>query len=461
VKPFYVFGIDLSVQNRLGSEEYGLYFSLYSLSILMNVILDMGINSYNTKNIAQNPKVLQKYLGKIFGIRIALFFLYAAVVFSIGLILDYDWVRFEMLLWLVVNQFFAAGILFLRSNFGGLHLFKLDGLVSVLDRIVLIGIASVLLWSGLFDYSFDIMYFIFAQTISYILTFFFALVVLYAKTKSIKIKFDRKMAVTILRRSMPYALLIILMMIYTRVDSVMIERISGSKEAGYYAQSFRILDAFNMIGYLFVGLLLPMISRLIKNKGDFIELVDLSFRILIPFSIVILGISFFYSDQILSFAYNDIGPNTPKTFFYLMISFVGMCLTFVYGTLLTANGSMKTLNYAALSGLILNIVLNSILIPLKGAEGAAIATVFTQALVALIQILTTHKLFQAERLVKTYMLIVVFAILVGGLFYGMSLVNFSWIGIIFINIALSLILYFTFGILRLKDLKKIISNNGE
>ncbi|MEZ4937459.1 MAG: oligosaccharide flippase family protein [Crocinitomicaceae bacterium] len=461
VKPFYVFGVDLSVQNRLGSETYGMYFSLYSLALLFNVILDMGLNNYNTKNIAQNPQVLQKYLGKMLSIRVMLFILYSMIVTSVGIILGYDWLRFEILFWLIINQFLASGLQFLRSNFSGLHLFKLDGLISILDRLILIGLAAALLWSGWFEYYFDIKYFIYAQTISYVIAFGIGILILFVKARNLRLQIDKKITVTILKRSFPYALLIILMMIYTRVDSVMIERISGPEEAGFYAQSFRILDAFYMIGYLFVGILYPMTSRLLKQKGDFLDLVDQAYRLLIPGAFVIAVLSYFYADPILNFAYSSTGPNAGVTFFYLMAAFVGISIAFVFGTLLTANGSLRLLNYFAIGGLILNIVLNSVFIPEKGAEGAALATLFTEALVAILQMITVHQLFKAKMLYRAYLQTVLFVTSISILFYMTSRLEISWVAIIFLNIALALLLYFVFGLIKIRDLKKILLKNGE
>ncbi|MCB0477554.1 MAG: oligosaccharide flippase family protein [Crocinitomicaceae bacterium] len=461
VKPFYVFGIDLSVQNRLGSEVYGMYFSLYSLALLFNVILDMGISNYNTKNIAQNPRVLQKYLGRMLTIRVMLFILYSMIVTSVGIFLGYDWVRFEILFWLILNQFLASGLQFLRSNFSGLHLFKIDGFLSILDRLILIGLAAVLLWSGIFDYYFDIKYFIYIQTISYILAFLIGLIILFVKANNVKIKFDKRITVTILKRSFPYALLIILMMLYTRVDSVMIERISGPEEAGYYAQSFRILDALYMIGYLFVGILYPMISRMLKEKGDYMDLVKQAFNLLIPGAVLIAILSFFFADDVLHFAYASVGPNSAKTFYYLMFAFVGISLAFVYGTLLTAYGSLRLLNYFAIGGLILNISLNSILIPQKGAEGAALATLLTEALIAILQILAVHQIFKANHLYRSYFLTFLFCGVVSVLCYFTSQLEISWVAIIFLNIALSIVVYFAFGLIKIRDLKKILINNGK
>ena len=73
----------------------------------------------------------------------------------------------------------------------------------------------------------------------------------------------------LIKQSFPYALLILLMMFYNRVDSIMIERLleDGDMQAGIYAQGFRYLDAVNMFALLFAGLLLPMFSKMLaKNE---------------------------------------------------------------------------------------------------------------------------------------------------------------------------------------------------
>ena len=64
----------------------------------------------------------------------------------------------------------------------------------------------------------------------------------------------------ILRKSFPYALLILLMGFYYRTDGIMLERMleNGAYEAGVYAQAFRFFEAGNMLAYLFGVLLFPM-----------------------------------------------------------------------------------------------------------------------------------------------------------------------------------------------------------
>jgi O-antigen/teichoic acid export membrane protein len=59
----------------------------------------------------------------------------------------------------------------------------------------------------------------------------------------------------------------------------MLERMldNGARQAGIYAQSFRLMDAANMIAYLFAGLLLPMFSHMIKERAEIISLLRLAY----------------------------------------------------------------------------------------------------------------------------------------------------------------------------------------
>ena len=88
VKPIAIFGIDAAVQNRVPAEDYGIYFSLLNFSFLFNILLDLGINNFTTKNVAQYPEMASKYLGKVLGFRFILFILYAVVTYTVALVLN-------------------------------------------------------------------------------------------------------------------------------------------------------------------------------------------------------------------------------------------------------------------------------------------------------------------------------------------------------------------------------------
>ena len=396
VKPFYILGIDAEVQNRVGEEVYGNYFSLLNFSFLLNILLDLGITNYNTRNIAQHPQLLKKHFFKIMSLRFALFLLYASFTVLTGALVGYDSYEMYLLLILMINQFFVAIIQFSRSNFAGLHLFKTDAFISILDRSLLIIFCSMLLWGHVLGEQFQIEWFVYAQTLAYGLSALISMLILKKEVGQFSLKIKKTFSLAILKQSFPYALLIFLMMMYNRVDAVMIERLlpDGNEQAGIYAQGFRILDAVNMFALLFAGLLLPIFARLIKQKGDVREMMELSLRILIVFSISAGILGYFFQEDLLMLRYPSATAESWVTFGYLIMTFIPVSITYVFGTLLTANGSLKQLNLMALFGVVLNVILNFILINQYKAEGAAIATLVTQTVTAFIQVFLVYWIFR-------------------------------------------------------------------
>ena len=134
IKPFWILGIDRTVQNTVGSENYGLFFALFNFSFLLNIFLDAGITGFNNRHIARNPEDLPNTIGKIVVLKLILAIIYAVFTIGAGILVGYGQDQMEMLYFLCFNQFLLSFILYFRSNISGLHLFKTDSMLSVLDH---------------------------------------------------------------------------------------------------------------------------------------------------------------------------------------------------------------------------------------------------------------------------------------------------------------------------------------
>lgn len=400
IKPFWILGIDRTVQNVVGDQNYGLYFALFNFSMILNILLDLGITNFNNRNIAQHNSLLAKHLSNIIGLKFLLAFFYAIVCLSVALVIGYNKIQFHLLFFLIFNQFLVSFILYLRSNISALQLFRTDSILSVLDRTLMIIICSILLYTNVLGKTFTIEWFVYAQTISYLLTGFATLLIVLAKSGKITIHFDYRFFLVFLKQSYPYAVLILLMSFYNRIDSVLIERLLpgplGKEQAGIYAQAFRLLDAVSMLGVLFAGLLLPMFSKMIKDKDPVGHMTQLSYSLIIVPSLIIAFSCFFYDGEIMDVLYDSNSATSAKILSILMVGFLGIMTTYIFGTLLTANGSLKQLNIMASCGMALNVVLNLILIPKFMAFGSAYASLATQFMTAISQVTIVVLLFKLQ-----------------------------------------------------------------
>ncbi len=411
IKPFWILIIEPKVQDKVGNVDYGEYFVIFSFSFLLSVFLDFGLTNFNNRNIAQHTHLLSKHLSKMMSLKFAMGIFFTVVTMIVGLfIFEYN---FKLLLLLCFNNFFLSFILFLRSNLLALHLFKVDSIISVLDRVIMIAIVGAMLL-GWFGLNVDVMNFVYAQTVGYALTALIAFIVVLNKTHTFKLNWDKAFNMMILKKSLPYAILVLLMTFYNRLDSVMIERILpgdlGKEQSGIYAKSFRFLDAANMIGYLFSVQLLPLFSRMLKHKENIENVVKLSFTLLLTPALIVSISTIFYAQHFFEKIYTG---NTEgyAIFAILMNCFTAMSLTYIFGALLTASGNLKKYNYMALGGILINLILNFILIPNYHAMGSAIASVITQFLMGLGQVYLCYVAFKFK--VNKRLLLALFLFIIG------------------------------------------------
>ena len=426
VKPFWVFGIDLTVQNTVGASEYGFYFSLLSFSLLLNIVQDMGIANYNNRNIARNHDLISKLLPNILILKLLLAMAYFSISLTVAVIIGYQWIQIKLLLILLFNQFLNSMNLYFRSNISGLQMFRTDSLLSVTDRLLMIIICSILLWGNITSSPFRIEWFVYAQTAAYFITSVVILLIVLKHASFRKITIDFSVTQNMFKQSYPYALLGLLMVLYYRTDSVMLERIlpDGKMQAGIYAQGFRILDAASMLGFLFAGILLPMFAKMIKQNENIWQLFRFSFLLLIIPSIIGAIALNFYRFEIMDLLYKAHADEAGTIFGVLMISFVFVSISIISGTLLTANGNIRKLNIIAIISVVMNITLNLILIPRHQAMGSAVASMITQFFAALLQLVWLIKIFRfypSTRVIIQFILFISVLIVTGILVSHLSI----------------------------------------
>jgi O-antigen/teichoic acid export membrane protein len=460
IKPFWILGIDREVQNTVGPEMYGVYFAVFNFSFLFHIILDFGINNYNNRFISQNQEKLGTHFLNIILAKILLAAIYSIIVFSFALGLQFSAFHQKLLCFLVLNQILLSLLLYFRSNIAALQLFKLDALLSVLDRLLMIAICAALLWGNVFSKPFKIEWFVYGQTIGYGAAAIIALILVLNKAGKIEMRWDKKLLTQILKKSYPYALLGLFMTIYTRVDGVMIERIlgeNGPRQAGIYAAGFRLLDAANMIGFLLATILLPMFSKMLKQNEKVDELVVLSTKLIFTFSILLSVTCFFYRAEIMSLLYSGADSYWFDVFGFLILGLVGISSVYVFGTLLTANGNLKKLNFLAIGGVWLNVILNFILIPKYQAFGAVVATLITQGVVAILHIYLVKKVFNYNVNYPLFAALSIFAISVVGLNIIFQNVSWDWKIEIMLLMSISILVSFILRLFKIKSTLKAFS----
>ena len=405
----------MQVQKEVGS-AYGLYFALLNSTVILNILLDLGMSNYNNRKISVNNNRFAKYFQNISVIRFGLAIIYLLALQLWGIVAKYTMHEQMMLFFLGLSQVFLSSLLYVRSNLTAFGKYKLDSLFSVLDRVLMIGGVFYLFYqrdNGLVN----IENFIYVQTIGYGLSFMVGLITLLIIGQPGIPAINKRFVCVLLKKSAPYALIVLLMAAYHSSDAIMIERMlsNGKAEASIYAQSMRILLALNNYAYLFAVLLLPMFSKLLAKKEKIQGLIATSSSLLIYGVSSVAVLMAFFADDVIALCYGKFNNQSifidwklnfealenmgdvlfsADVFKLIIYGIIPMSINYCFGTLITASGNIKLLNKIALASLLLNIILNFGLIPNYGAWGAALSSLITQSFSGVFQVFFAVKLFK-------------------------------------------------------------------
>jgi O-antigen/teichoic acid export membrane protein len=459
VKPLYIFGIDRGVQNTVGASAYGFYFSLWNLSLVLQMVNDFGIQNFTSKTIAEQPENASKYFSNLLIFKILLSSVYFVLTFVVAYSLGYETQQLQLLFLLTLVQVFSSFFLFFRANLAGLGFFKTDSLLSVFDRLGLLLLGGFLLFYHIIDKENGIWYLALAQIFSMFSASMIAFFVLKSKIAQQPLRVDFSFLKKIIKESFPFALIALLMTFYTRSDAIMLERLltDGKEQAGIYASAYRLLDALNAVTLIFGTLLLPMFSRQIAAKESLKSLLSLSLT-LVSFIGITAGFSVYaYRLEIIQLLYHDATSVWADILGILLLSYIPLSLMYVLGSLSTAKNLLRPQHWLFGIAVIFNFLLNFFLIRFFKAEGAAYSTLLTQCFVVIGLVAINQFVFDWKKISN----VLIYSILYASFLYFLQKTNYDWRVEIIVAFIFSALLSALLGFWELRKIAAMLQEKRE
>ncbi len=384
VKPVWLFGVDRQVQNIVGHEAYGVYFSILSLSVILSFVADLGLTNLVNRQLALNEGI---NITKLVLSKVVLSILYLILVFLVAFISEIK--EFSLLLLIVLIQILTSFLLFFRSIITANQFFKTDAWISIIDKLLMVVILLPLLY--IFPVVIDLFDFLKVQLLTLVFTIIITVIVTFRMQSSMlsnKNSIDFKM-------TMPFIFIFLFMTLLYRLGGFLLERlhVNGAYEAGIYASAFRVTDAGNMLGYLVASFLVPFTARNLKQTA-LLETTVVKLRwylMLLGGSVMVYTIM--YSNELVRLLYNYEEPFQSQVLILSISSLPALYLLHIYGSLLTAKGSFNSLIFIIAGGVVLNTLMNLFFIPAYGARAcswAALVSLIVSAVVCFV--VATNKL---------------------------------------------------------------------
>jgi O-antigen/teichoic acid export membrane protein len=170
-------------------------------------------------------------------------------------------------------------------------------------------------------------------------------------------------------------------LVLKRTDILMLDLLQGPEAVAYYSMATRLAD-LAAFGLLVVNMIAaPMISELYNkgNRNELQKMITLAARGIFVLTLLITLILIFGGKLLLAVS----GPQYVIGYVPLLILLAGQAVNALSGSvgfIMTMTGYQNQAAIIVASGSMLSILLNALLIPPFGMNGAAIATSITTAL---------------------------------------------------------------------------------
>ncbi|MDH4222571.1 MAG: flippase [candidate division Zixibacteria bacterium] len=250
----------------------------------------------------------------------------------------------------------------------------------------------------------------------------------------IKLSCDLQIWRQILKQSIPMGVSLIVIQLYYSLDTVILGFMKGVTVVGWYNAAYKIVLLFTGFASLFGIVVFPVLSRCYKESLDQLQKFVYQFsRLTIFFGAPIAVGGMILSDQIIRFVYGSAYQLSILPLQILIWSVFTVYCNCSFAFCLLASDRQKEYMYSVLTGAVVNLTLNLILIPKYSMLGASIATIVSEVItLGLI-------LYYSRRIVKSIPWIDLLKVLGSSFFMGLVLYSFS--GNLIIKVFIGIVVY--------------------
>lgn len=437
----------LVLARNLSVEEYGLVYAIISLVTLFSifvgftfppVVLVKYISEFKAKGETEKIKKLIKIIYTLHFIS-ALIVGLIFIIFSKIISKNYLGAEKYYILIILYSLFFIITPLFslLKEIFRGFQKINYYTLANISQPFFLLVFTFILISLG---------YGINSIFIAYILSAFFSLIIFYSifvkKVFHLKnlftLSFDKTSMKKLSTFAFPLFLVALFDIVYGRLDSILLSKFASLRDVGLYNAAYPTVSSIWGIVSSVVVFLIPLISE-ISAKQEYDKLkftINMLYKYALILVLPITTILFLFSEPILNILFGSGYTAAATALKILSVGIIMQVLIRINNAVFIGQANTKVMVKFLMVGSITNILLNIILIPVLGLNGAAIAMVSSFLVMLLMSMVLLRRQFKIRWNISVYAKI----LLLNLLFYGFVLILKNYINNILLLVLLVLII---------------------
>jgi len=372
-------GLIVYAARNLGASGWGTFAYAISTASLLMIFSDVGIGSLITRDAIQKR---ENYRGFISAALMLKAVILAASILLVIFISPYISTIPEATI-----LFPIVGLIFLFDSIRDLGFainrifekMEIEMVVKIVMNLIVLALGIILININPLPISVGVAYAV-GGAVSVILI----LVILWKHVPEFLTKTDFETVKLVLRTTMPLAIIILIGSIMANTDIYMLGLWKTPEDIGLYSAAQRFYQFILIIPATIGTATLPLMSRLAHTDNQkFKDVLEKNFYMFMLVGLPIACGGFIVADEIVPFIF---GPQYINAIPVLRVMMVMLLSAFPILLLVNAifvYNKQRELVFVNVLGVLINIFLNSLLIPKFGVTGAALATLVSSAFVTL------------------------------------------------------------------------------
>lgn len=361
----------------LGPLDLGKFSFALSFTAIFFLINDLGISILAVREVSKDKSRTEKYLGNLVLLKLFLAALAFFGVFSVINLMGYPKETVTIVILMGLASFLSQLSLSLRWIFQAYQKLEYESLVSVAQNLgyFILGFLALTLNLGVFGIGYS-------QIIVGILIVLFSWFIVNRKFHRIKIAVNLPFWKDLLRKSIPFALMLVFISMYLNLDTVLLSFFKGDHSAGVYSAANRLALGGRTILAVFIAALFPIMSELSKvSKTELNRFLEKSLALMLSLALPLSLGATFLSEKIIVFLYGQKFISSASVLQIVIWGMFCMCLSVILGYALISLEKQKIYTLITGLGMGVNLVLNFMLIPKLAQIGSGLAILGTEVFV--------------------------------------------------------------------------------
>lgn len=222
--------------------------------------------------------------------------------------------------------------------------------------------------------------------------------------------FNFKKAIFSIRTATPYGVHLILGSSIIYVDTLILSFLSNLENVGFYQAGMRIIMASMLIAVIISDAFIPEIAKIFRKKTIVSKKLSNLFSFILLFSGLTIMTIFFYKSTIILLLFSEEYLVLKESIHLILLIISLRYIGIVPGIILTSYGQQIVRAKAVIISLIFSIILNFILIPIFGIEGAFFASFIAHVALNIIYLYFASKTIKFTKNIPYLVLIGIFSI---------------------------------------------------